>query len=239
MSESHSHDKNEFNQPVGQKIKDWHRKDMPARIPLIGEFCILEPLDIKKHSIQLFEVLAMDNQGESWTYLPYGPFATCEEFQGWLQTILAELDTLLYAVLDAKSLQPIGITGFLRINPDHGVIEVGHLHYSKLLKKTAAATEAMYLMMKYAFEELGYRRYEWKCHSLNQASWRAALRLGFTFEGIFRQCNVVKNRNRDTAWFSILDSEWPEIKARFQNWLSPDNFDAGGNQLRRLNHSIK
>jgi RimJ/RimL family protein N-acetyltransferase len=225
---------NEFNQIVGCEVKNWHKAEMPQKVSIQGQFCILEPLDIDKHSFKLFETLSIDNQGESWTYLPYGPFANCDEFQSWIKSTTSEPDTILYAVLNAKSQLPIGIAGFLRINPEHGVIEVGHLHYSTLLKKTPAATEAMYLMMKYAFENLGYRRYEWKCNSLNQASRNAALRLGFKFEGIFRQNHVFKNRNRDTAWFSIIDSEWPEIKEKFQKWLSPSNFDSAGNQIVKL-----
>ncbi|MGB6976792.1 MAG: GNAT family protein [Gammaproteobacteria bacterium] len=199
-----------------------------------GRYCLLEPLDIDKHAAQLFDSLAIDNKGESWTYLPYGPFSTCDEFRNWLKATTAEIDTVLYAIVDAKTQLPIGICGYLRINPEHGVIEVGDLHYSKLLKKTPTATEAMYLMMYHAFEELKYRRYEWKCNSLNQASRDAAERLGFKFEGIFRQNNIFKGRNRDTAWFSIIDSEWPGIKERLQKWLSPSNFDKNGNQIVTL-----
>src|SRR5690606_34325776 len=138
------------------------------------------------------------------------------------------------AILNRQTAAPIGICGYLRINPTHGSIEIGHLHYSKLLKQTPAATEAMFLLMQYAFDTLHYRRYEWKCHSLNQASRRAAERLGFTFEGIFRQCNVFKGHNRDTAWFSIIDKEWPALKGKFQRWLRADNFDVNGKQLTRL-----
>ncbi len=225
---------NEFNQIVGCQIRNWQRANTPMKNAIQGTHCILEPLDIDKHAAQLFESLLLDNKGESWTYLPYGPFKDGMEFQEWLKKTISEHDTLLYAVTDPKSLVPIGIAGFLRINPEHGVIEVGHLHYSKLLKRTPAATEAMYLMMRYVFEELGYRRYEWKCNSLKQDSRNAALRLGFKFEGIFRQSNVFKTCNRDTAWFSIIDSEWHEIKKRFQRWLSPENFDISGNQRSSL-----
>lgn len=225
---------NEFGQIAGCPINNWQRVNTPSKTTLQGMYCVLEPLNLDKHSAKLFESLLLDNKGESWTYLPYGPFKNCDEFQAWLKVTTSEQDTLLYAIVDSKTLLPIGIAGFLRINPEHGVIEVGHLHYSTLLKKTPAATEAMYLMMRYVFKELGYRRYEWKCNSLNQASRNAALRLGFKFEGIFRQSNVFKNRNRDTAWFSIIDSEWPEIEKRFQHWLRPENFDASGNQKLRL-----
>lgn len=225
---------NEFGQPVGFVVENWQPVEMPAKIALQGEHCVLEPLDIEKHSAKLFDILLIDNQGELWTYLPYGPFKQLNEFQHWIKTTSAEKDILLYAVIDIKTQLPIGITGYLRINPTHGVIEVGHLHYSSLLKKTPIATEAMYLMMRYAFNTLGYRRYEWKCHSLNTPSRNAALRLGFQFEGIFRQCNVFKNRNRDTAWFSILNTEWPTLEQKFQRWLSPSNFDQDGKQKLSL-----
>ncbi len=221
---------NEFGQPLGDLVENWQPVSMPAKVVLQGVYCILEPLDIEKHSEKLFENLLINNQGELWTYLPYGPFKQCKEFQAWIKTTAAMSGTLLYCVIDAKTQNPIGISGYLRITPEHGVIEVGHLHYSSLLKKTPIATEAMYLMMQYAFNTLGYRRYEWKCHSLNLASRNAALRLGFQFEGIFRQCNVFKNRNRDTAWFSIINTEWPALEQKFQRWLNPNNFDADGKQ---------
>ncbi len=227
-------DINEFGQPVGDLVENWQPVSMPAKVALRGVHCILEPLDIEKHSVKLFENLLIENQGELWTYLPYGPFKQCEEFQAWIKTTAAMADTVLYCVIDVKTKNPIGITGYLRINPEHGVIEVGHLHYSSLLKKTPIATEAMYLMMQYAFNTLGYRRYEWKCHSLNLASRNAALRLGFQFEGIFRQCNVFKHRNRDTAWFSIINTEWPALEQKFQRWLNPNNFDANGKQKLSL-----
>ena len=225
---------NEFNQPIGQRVPNWRPLERPATKPLVGNFCHLEPIDINNHSNQLFSNLSADNSGESWTYLPYGPFPTIVEFEEWLKETIADRDTLLYAIMDVNNKQPIGIAGFLRINSAHGTIEVGHLHYSTFLRQSPAATDAMYLMMSYAFDELHYRRYEWKCHSLNQPSRNAALRLGFTFEGIFRQCNVFKDRNRDTAWFSVIDSEWPELKEKFKRWLSRDNFDERGKQKVRL-----
>lgn len=225
---------NEFNQLVGQEISDWKPRQPPTAKLLAGRFCSLEPIDIAKHAAQLYHNLLVENNGESWTYLPYGPFNDLDAFVQWLEETMQYSDILLYAVIDNQSNQPIGITGYLRINPQHGSIEVGHLHYSKFLKRTLAATEVMYLMMSYVFDELHYRRYEWKCNSLNHPSRNAALRLGFTFEGIFRQSNVFKNRNRDTAWFSIIDSEWPALKEKFQRWLSPNNFDKNGNQKYRL-----
>jgi RimJ/RimL family protein N-acetyltransferase len=226
--------KNEFNQIIGYPIKNWQPKAAPSISKMIGNYCELELLDIAKHAKKLFNSLSLGNDGSSWTYLPYGPFATFEDFSLWLQKTSDVSDTVLYAILGKHGL-PIGIAGYLRINPEHGAIEIGHLHFSKRLQKTPAATEAMYLMMSYVFDELGYRRYEWKCDSLNQPSRNAAERYGFKFEGIFRQCNVFKGRNRDTAWFSIIDSEWPTIKNKFINWLNPKNFDDVGNQRMRLN----
>lgn len=225
---------NEFNQIVGIEINNWQRKATPSNTILQGQYCRLEPLMIHKHAAQLFDSLMLDNLGDTWTYLPYGPFNEYEAFLSWLQSTMSEPDTLLYAILDIKNSIPIGIAGYLRINPEHGVIEVGHLHFSKLLQKTPAATEAMFLMMEHAFDALNYRRYEWKCNALNDASKNAALRLGFTFEGIFRQSNVFKNRNRDTAWFSILDHEWPRLNKKLKEWLKPNNFNSDGIQKRRL-----
>lgn len=228
-------DKNEFNQTVGTYLPNWHAAKKPERKILQGEYCSIVPMDIKKHSKPLFENISLNNQGESWTYLPYGPFVNHEDFCVWLKTTQAESDTELYAIVNTNG-QPIGVAGYLRINPEHGVIEIGHLHFSTLLQKTPAATEAMYLMMRYAFDDLGYRRYEWKCNTLNKPSEQAALRLGFTFEGIFRQSNVFKNRNRDTAWFSIIDSEWPDVKRKLITWLDKSNFDEQGNQKTRLSN---
>jgi len=143
-------------------------------------------------------------------------------------------DPLFHAIVDSKSGKAVGVAAYMRIDRDNGVIEVGHLNFSPRLQATTAATEAMYLMMRRAFDELGYRRYEWKCDSLNEGSRRAAVRLGFVFEGIFRQAVVYKGRNRDTAWYSVLDSEWPALRAGFERWLSPDNFDEAGRQRRTL-----
>lgn len=225
--------KNEFDQPISQEINNWTVRKYPAKIEMEGTYCLLSPIHIEKHTKPLFEALH-DNRGDSWTYLPYGPFQNEEDFRGWLKSIELDKDTLLYAILDVKTKSPKGICGYLRTDPQNGAIEVGHLHYCRSLKRTAAATEAMYLMMRYVFDDLGYRRYEWKCNALNQPSRRAAERLGFTFEGIFRQHMVAKNHNRDTAWFSILDSEWPFLKEKFNKWLSPTNFDKDGNQLLKL-----
>lgn len=169
-----------------------------------------------------------------WTYLSVGPFASEATYLGWLKTVAPSEDPLFYAIVDRARGQAAGLASYLRIDPPNGVIEVGHLQFSPLMQRTPVATEAMYLMMRRAFEELGYRRYEWKCDALNAPSRAAALRYGFRFEGIFRQAVVYKGRSRDTAWFSILDREWPAIKDAFERWLDPANFDAEGHQRARL-----
>lgn len=226
--------KNEFNQEIGFLIENWQGLPKPPHQVLQGRYCHVEPMDVDKHAEKLFENLMLDNQGDSWTYLPYGPFHTLPEFRKWIIDLKhVEPDTQLYSILNNQQ-QPVGVAGYLRINPQHGVIEIGHLHFSKLLQRTPAATEAMFLMMRHAFDDLGYRRYEWKCHSFNEPSKKAALRFGFKFEGVFRQNFVIKQRNRDTAWFSIIDSEWPDLKKKFERWLDPKNFDTNGNQIISL-----
>ncbi len=226
-------EKNEFNQLVGFSVPNWNKVSEPPRIILQGRFCRVEPINPNLHAEALFNNLAFENLGDSWTYLPYGPFKSCEAFSEWIQQTDAIPDNQLYVIFNAENIL-VGVAGFLRINPDHGSIEIGHLHFSKLLQRTPAATEAMYLMMRHIFDDLGYRRYEWKCHTYNEPSKKAAVRLGFKFEGVFRQHLVIKNRNRDTAWFSIIDSEWPELKKKFERWLDPANFDANGRQIKNL-----
>lgn len=228
--------KNQFGQVLGHLVENWIPCQRPAKVFIQGRYCILEPIEINKHAVKLFDVLAIDNQGESWTYLPYGPFDTINEFKNWLVKTMSDNDTLLYAILDVKTQESIGISGYLRMDPEHGVIEIGHLHFSALLKQTSLATEAIYLMLRHVFDELKFRRCEWKCNDLNEPSRRAAERFGFIFEGIFRQNYIFKNRNRDTAWFSIIDSEWGAIKEKFEKWLNPNNFDAKGKQILKLGH---
>lgn len=226
------HDKNEFGQLLGMVVENWLPRERPNHEIIQGKYCILEPIQIDRHAEKLYAAFAFDNRGESWTYLAYGPFASLNEFSDWITATLSE--TLLYAILNAETQDPLGVVGFSRINPQHGVLEIGHVHFSKWLKKTPLATEAIYLMLRHVFDKYGYRRCEWKCNNLNEASKRAAERFGFTFEGIFRQNFVFKNRNRDTAWFSILDHEWPKLKARFEKWLSPQNFTPSGKQILKL-----
>lgn len=220
---------NELGQPIGFPLPNWQPPPFPARETLRGRFCQLEPLNPKKHALDLHYAFSTEPDPGQWTYLPYGPFPNLKAYQDWVQHASVQEDPLLFAIVDFRELKALGIAGYLRIAPEHGSIEVGHLAYAPTLRRTAAATEAMFLLMELAFG-LGYRRYEWKCDSLNANSCRAAQRLGFKFEGTFRQATVYKGRNRDTSWFSIIDSEWPALRTAFQEWLQPQNFDESGKQ---------
>src|SRR5438874_1637488 len=217
----------------------WKPAQALSRVALEGELVRLEPVDVAQHADQLFA--AQSSAPELWEYLPYGPFANETAFRVWLTERAATSDPLFYAIIERKSGRALGMASFLRIEQDHGVIEVGHIWYSPALQRTRLATDAMYVMARHVFDDLGYRRYEWKCNALNEPSRRAAVRLGFQFEGIFRQHMIVKGQNRDTAWFSMCDHEWPARKANFERWLDPSNFDAGGGQresLSRMNLAI-
>ncbi len=205
---------------------------MPERIPIMGRLVTLEPLDAATHGDDLWN--GIRDHDDLWLYLFDGPFPDRGEFLESLARKTASCDPLFFAIVDNALHRALGYASFMRIDPTHGVIEVGSILYSPALQRTPAATEAMYLMARHVFEALGYRRYEWKCNALNEPSRRAAVRLGFTFEGIFRQHMVVKGCNRDTAWYSMLDSEWPTRKAAFERWLDSANFDQQGRQRRRL-----
>ena len=201
----------------------------PARAPLTGSRIRLEPLAAEHHGAGLFA--ASHGPGADpalWRYLPYGPFAGAEAFAAWLAGLERSGDPLFFALVNTAGGRPLGMASYLRITPEHGCIEIGHIWLGAELQRTAAATEAMYLLARHAFEALGNRRLEWKCDAANARSRRAAERLGFTFEGVFRRHMVVKGRNRDTAWFSMLDSESPRVRAGFERWLEPANFDADG-----------
>ena len=224
---------NELGQPIGDPV-EWSPAAPPPRQPIEGRFCRIESLDTDRHAAELHAANLLDESGAMWTYMPYGPFASLDEYRAWCRQMAASDDPLFYAIIDVASGRVAGVASYLRIEPASGVIEVGHIAYSPLLQRTAAATEAMYLMMRRVFAELGYRRYEWKCDALNRPSRRAADRLGFTFEGIFRQATMYKGRNRDTAWYSVTDSEWPDLKARYEAWLAPSNFDEEGVQRQSL-----
>ncbi|MCL4110098.1 UNVERIFIED_CONTAM: hypothetical protein GTU68_024943 [Idotea baltica] len=215
-------------------LPDWQPAHLPPMSPMTGRFGRLEILDADVHTADLWHAFCDPNHAADWTYLSYGPFDSFDSFSDWIRTDCVHDDPLFHVIIDAPTGKPIGLASYLRIEPSAGTIEVGHIHYSKLLQKKPLATEAMFLMMLQAFDDLGYRRYEWKCDALNQRSRNAALRLGFTFEGIFRQAAIYKGRSRDTAWFSITDNEWPQLKTEFYRWLDPENFDVQGRQRKRL-----
>jgi RimJ/RimL family protein N-acetyltransferase len=199
-----------------------------------GRFCRLEPLSAAAHTSCLFSSHSLDHEGRNGTYLPDGPFASLAEYARWVEWAEAQRDPQFFAIVDGASGQAAGTASYLRSEPAMGAIAVGHLAFSPLLQRTTAATEVMYRMMRRAFAELGYQRYERKCNSLNAPSVAAAKRIGFTFEGTFRQMHVVKGRNRDTSWLSIIDGEWPALKRALEGWLAPENFDAAGKQRRSL-----
>lgn len=199
-----------------------------------GRFAWIEPLDADRHAAELFAANSADSEERMWTYLGYGPFASLAGYRAWVEASAKSGDPLFHAIVDLVTGRAVGVASYLRIEPAVGVIEVGHIALSPALQRTAAATEAMWLMMRRVFDELGYRRYEWKCDALNAPSRRAAERLGFTYEGTFRQATIYKGRNRDTAWFSIVDKEWLAIDGAFREWLSTANFDADGRQRRSL-----
>ena len=225
---------NSLNQLVGFPMRDWQPCLHPPHTPMQGRTCRLEPLNPERHAQSLYAANSAATDDGDWTYLPYGPYDSLEAYTAWQQAVYLGKDPQFYAIIDLASGEAVGVASYLRINPKQGSIEVGHIHFSRQLQKTPIATEAMYLMMKRAFDELGYRRYEWKCDALNAPSRAAAQRLGFSYEGTFRQALMYKGRNRDTAWFSILDTEWPQLKAAYEGWLHPDNFDAQGQQKMRL-----
>ena len=220
--------------PVGQTLTNWTPREAPPRTVMQGRFCRLEPLDPERHAADLFAANQLDSDGRNWTYLFQEPFGDLASFRAWLEQVAKPDDPLFHTIVDLKTGKAVGVAMFMRIDRTHGVIEVGNINYSPLLQRTPAATEAMFLMMRRAFDELSYRRYEWKCDSLNAPSRAAALRLGFQYEGLFQQAVVYKGRNRDTAWFSMIDREWPALRDAYEQWLAPDNFDAAGRQQRKL-----
>lgn len=224
---------NKLAQPVGFVVPDWKPPQVPAGEMMEGRFCRLERLDPDVHASPLYSANALDAEGRMWTYLSYGPFATIESYRAWIDNTCRGGDPLFYAIVDRKTDKAAGVASYTRIDPRNGSIEVGHVAYSPSLQRTAAATEAIYLMMEKAFS-LGYRRFEWKCNALNAPSRAAAQRLGLSFEGVFRQAAISKGRNRDTAWFAAIDTEWPALRDAFLRWLSPDNFDEQGKQKLRL-----
>jgi RimJ/RimL family protein N-acetyltransferase len=230
---------NALGQSIGGALPGWTSRPRPTTSVLVGDYCRLERLE-PHHAEQLFGADQSDVEGGSWTYLPYGPFADLASYRDWVLQVCGDDDPRFYAILNTESsinVDAVGVLSYLRIQPEVGSIEVGHVHYSPYLQRHRAATEAQYLLLNHAFEDLGYRRYEWKCDALNAPSRAAAERLGFTYEGTFRQATVVKGRNRDTAWYSVIDTEWPNVRDRLSTWLAPENFDDHGRQIAALRRS--
>ena len=219
---------------MAEDLKNWQPRPRPGRKVLEGRYVRLEPLSAARHGDGLYEAATAGNADERFRWLgEYTPESRAA-FQPWLEKVEASEDPLYFTVIDKTSGKVAGRQTFLRIDPANGVIEIGHIHWGPLMQRRPAATEAHYLFMRYIFDELGYRRWEWKCNDHNEPSKRAALRFGFQPEGVFRQAMVVKGENRDTAWFSIIDKEWPSVKQAYEAWLDPSNFDAAGQQKRRL-----
>lgn len=215
----------------GTALPDWVPPPAPGPEVIEGRWVRLERLSADRHAAELFEAFAGNDA--LWDYLPYGPFASAAAYHHWVRGMEGRADPFFYALVDRATGRAAGVAAWLRITPVAGSIEIGHICLSPALQRGRAATEAMALMMGWAFGA-GYRRYEWKCDALNAPSRAAASRLGFTFEGTFRQATVVKGRNRDTAWYSVIDGEWPALAEAFRLWLSPANFDSAGRQRERL-----
>jgi RimJ/RimL family protein N-acetyltransferase len=208
-------------------------RPLPPRTSMAGRYCRIEPLDAARHATELYDAYSDDEHAGGWTYLGVDPPTDIEAYRKWLTDISASQDPMFFAVIGERG-SAEGLVNYMRVVPDHGVIEIGHVHFSPRLRRTRSGTECIFLMLCRVFEELGYRRCEWNCDSRNTASCFAALRYGFTFEGLFRQAMIVKGQNRDTSWFSIIDSEWPAIRDTIEAWLDPTNFDSTGMQRKRL-----
>ncbi len=230
---------NEFGMPIGYPLENWEPCQRPPHTEMRGEHCTLVPLDPEQHASELHNANLLDKENRIWVYMPYGPFNSEDDYRDWMNATCLGDDPQFYAVIDSQAGQAAGVASFLRIVPELGVIEVGHINLAPPLQRTIAATEIMYLLMCRVFDELGYRRFEWKCDSKNEKSCNAATRLGFTYEGTFRKAALYKGRNRDTVWYSMTDSEWPAIKAGFTKWLAPTNFDSAGKQGSRLSNFIE
>jgi RimJ/RimL family protein N-acetyltransferase len=219
---------------VSDDLKNWQPRPRPERKVLEGRYVQLEPLDAKKHGDGLYEASTVPDADQRFAWLFENPPRSRAEFDAWLAKVEASQDPVYFAVIDKASGKVAGRQTLMRIDQNHGVIEIGSIYWGPLISRKPAATEAQYLFARHVFDDLGYRRYEWKCHNDNGPSKRAAERFGFTFEGIFRQHMIAKGANRDTAWYSIIDKEWPALKKAYENWLDPSNFDHQGVQERRL-----
>jgi RimJ/RimL family protein N-acetyltransferase len=214
-------------------MPDWKGCAPIPKTPMHGRTCDVVPLQ-PDHASDLHDAFTTDKTGALWTYMPTGPFQSAGDYADWVAKAAISEDPLFFAVIDKSQGKPVGVASFLRIQPENGVVEVGYITFSPALQRTVMATEAMYLMMNRTLGKLGYRRYEWKCDALNAPSRQAAARLGFQYDGLFKQALVYKGRNRDTAWYSILDHDWPRLQAGFEAWLDPANFDTTGQQKTAL-----
>jgi RimJ/RimL family protein N-acetyltransferase len=225
---------NGFGQPIGPDVPGWTARARPHRRVLEGAVVRLEPIDPERHAADLFDAVSDDTVGASWTYLLNGPFGDRSEFCAWLDAFCLGEERRFSAVVDRATGRAVGYAAYIRIDPENGSVEIGHVYFPPFLQRTRAATEALTLMIGHVMDDLGYRRCEWKCDALNAPSRAAAERLGFRYEGTFRQLQVYKGRSRDTAWFSIVDGEWPALKAAYVAWLDGANFDRDGHQRQRL-----
>ena len=225
---------NEYGQIIGESVVGHTSGKLPAIDFLEGRYARIEALSVEKHAEDLLAVYGPDTPREMWTYLFQEPVADMEELVNLLNQMLARKDRFFYAILDRETGKSLGTFSLMRIDQNNRVIEVGTVIFSPELRGTRIGTEAQYLLARYVFEELNYRRYEWKCDALNLPSRKAAERLGFFYEGTFRQAVIYKGRTRDTDWLSMIEKDWPKVKARFESWLSPDNFDENGQQLKSL-----
>jgi RimJ/RimL family protein N-acetyltransferase len=210
----------------------WKPARHPQRMALEGISVTLEPVDPTRHARALYA--AADGAPSIWDYLPYGPFENREAFTEWLEARAASEDPLFFALVDRGASAARGMASYMRMVPEHGVIEIGHIWFAPVMQRTRQATEAIFILARHAFDDLGYRRLEWKCDALNAASKRAAERFGFVYEGVFRQHMVIKGRNRDTAWYAMTDGDWPLRRAAFESWLAPDNFNQADRQRESL-----
>ena len=228
-----------YGQPIGAALAHWNARPIPPREPMRGRLCIVEPFDAARHgaSLQAAHAHAPDDRG--WTYLADRKPTDRNGFAAWCERLQASADPMHHAILDRTTGHALGSAAFMRIDPCHGVIEIGAVNFSPLLQRRAMGTEAIALMLRRAFDELGYRRVEWKCDALNAPSRAAASRYGFCFEGVFRQAVVTKGRSRDTAWYAVIDCEWPALRETLERWLSPENFDALGRQRRPLRQAVR
>ncbi len=219
---------------MNEDFSDWKPRPLPERIPMEGRFCRLEPLSASRHGDGLFAASSQEDAADRHRWLYEEPPESREAFQHWLETVETSADPMFFVVVDKRTGAVEGRQTLMRIDAANGVIETGNIMWNAYISRTPVTTEALFLFAKYVFDDLGYRRFEWKCNNKNEPSKRAALRFGYAHEGVFRQHLIVKGRNRDTAWFAMIDHEWPDLRTAFECWLDPSNFDSEGRQIKRL-----